>query len=372
MVSEIKNKNWFRRHLVLSIIFGIPLGLIVIGIIWGIFASLFGSNNSNIMGDVISENIDKQNKENSLIQETKGGSRDNPLSINTPIKITMEYGWWQEAEVELTITEVKRGGSAWNMIKGANMFNDKPAQGKEYLLAKIKIKVIETKDDEPYNVETSDFKMVSSKGVVYDSPSIVEPEPKLDGEVYSGGVIEGWESFEVDKSDLVSLLRIEGADENILWIKIDASSDNYESENNKDLIETNICNPNWKCSSWSECSSSGTQTRTCTDSNDCWTNSGKPSETQTCTYKVKEETETASSDSWLNSFNEALKELNESLSGVREQQSIYKKIDECTELCAGESIDIPVIKNECWYGCYQVYYYGGESGLDEYIAELKG
>jgi len=47
------------------------------------------------------------------------------------------------------------------------------------------------------------------------------------------------------------------------------------------------CNTDWSCSSWSECGASGIQTRICTDSNDCGTNSGKPSETQTCTYQYR-------------------------------------------------------------------------------------
>lgn len=43
-----------------------------------------------------------------------------------------------------------------------------------------------------------------------------------------------------------------------------------------------ICTPNWSCTAWSVCSSS-LQTRTCTDTNNCGTISGKPSESQSCT-----------------------------------------------------------------------------------------
>ena len=47
-----------------------------------------------------------------------------------------------------------------------------------------------------------------------------------------------------------------------------------------------ICSPDWICTAWSPttCPSSGTQTRTCTDKNNCGTTSGKPATTQTCTY----------------------------------------------------------------------------------------
>lgn len=44
------------------------------------------------------------------------------------------------------------------------------------------------------------------------------------------------------------------------------------------------CGPVWQCGSWSACSSSGTQTRSCTDKNNCGYDAGKPVVTQSCTY----------------------------------------------------------------------------------------
>ena len=46
------------------------------------------------------------------------------------------------------------------------------------------------------------------------------------------------------------------------------------------------CEPNWKCSDWSTCSSLNSQTRTCTDQNSCGVTTGKPSESQSCTYSA--------------------------------------------------------------------------------------
>lgn len=44
------------------------------------------------------------------------------------------------------------------------------------------------------------------------------------------------------------------------------------------------CAPNWTCpASWSACSSSGEQTRTCTDANNCGVTTNKPAERQSCT-----------------------------------------------------------------------------------------
>jgi len=44
------------------------------------------------------------------------------------------------------------------------------------------------------------------------------------------------------------------------------------------------CTPSWTCTQWSVCSSSGTQTRTCVDSNSCGITTGIPPESQSCTY----------------------------------------------------------------------------------------
>ena len=44
------------------------------------------------------------------------------------------------------------------------------------------------------------------------------------------------------------------------------------------------CLPRWTCTEWSACSIEGKQTRTCTDSLRCGVSTGKPTETQTCTY----------------------------------------------------------------------------------------
>ena len=45
----------------------------------------------------------------------------------------------------------------------------------------------------------------------------------------------------------------------------------------------NICNPNWECFAWSECSSSGIQTRRCSDRNNCNSLINLPSQSQLCT-----------------------------------------------------------------------------------------
>ena len=46
--------------------------------------------------------------------------------------------------------------------------------------------------------------------------------------------------------------------------------------------ENGICEPNWKCSAWSSCTSENIQTRVCTDINNCNILKNKPSENRSC------------------------------------------------------------------------------------------
>ena len=72
-----------------------------------------------------------------------------------------------------------------------------------------------------------------------------------------------------------------------------------------------------------------------------------------------------------NSGSDFVDSLNELKNTLEDTTRINKKIDECTKLCAGEDIDIPVMKVECQSACYQTHYYGGEGALDNLIEEYK-
>lgn len=167
----------------------------------------------------------------------------------------------------------------------------------------------------------------------------------------------------------------------LLLMMLGAFSDDSNSTGNivnKPIEKLEECNPDWQCSSWSECGVSGIQRRTCEDVNDCGNLKWKPSETKSCEYDVpqgekieiaQKETEVSFDfDEWLTGFSESLSDLEESLG---EQKVKSDKIKECTELCAGEDIVIPYIKSECSLSCNQIYYYGGEDSLDEFILEMK-
>jgi len=71
------------------------------------------------------------------------------------------------------------------------------------------------------------------------------------------------------------------------------------------------CTPNWECTDWSICYSTGTKIRTCSDNNNCGSQSGKPSLTMNCDYNYN-----ASSDLQTNNNNLAGSGSNNELNGT--------------------------------------------------------
>ena len=227
--------------IVLGVLFA--LGLIY-GMITGFNSILLqtqeGENQENIFGELEDSSVDgdylecytdydcsskEECKDNKCVakQETPKGpgySRSNPVSVNTPLTTSFGYSWSQMVDAEITLLNVKRGESAWTMIKEANMFNDEPAQGKEYLLAKFRFKVLSTSDDKSYSIRDYYFDAVSSDGVVYDSSWVVDPEPSLSKEVYAGGSSEGWIVFEINQNDANPLISFNKDEDGELWFSL--------------------------------------------------------------------------------------------------------------------------------------------------------
>lgn len=120
-----------------------------------------------------------------------GKDRSNPASRADKI-ITKDW--------ELSVIEVVRGNDAWKMVQEANQFNDSPVEGMEYIAVKIHVHYIGT-EDKVENIDGSSFKTTGSANVLYDPPSVVDPDPTLDIYLYPGGEYEGWIVLQAAKDD---------------------------------------------------------------------------------------------------------------------------------------------------------------------------
>lgn len=74
-------------------------------------------------------------------------------------------------------------------------------EGKEYILAKFRVQLIEA-EEEPFNVNSQQFDVISEGGSSYeDFVSVSGLEPSFRSDLYEGGETEGWVAFIVDADD---------------------------------------------------------------------------------------------------------------------------------------------------------------------------
>jgi len=92
---------------------------------------------------------------------------------------------------EVTILEVIRGDPAWATLQNANQLNAPPAEGMEYILARVRVRYIST-TDASQGMDDYSFRTTGSASVLYDHPSVVAPDPALDVDLFPGGQYEGW------------------------------------------------------------------------------------------------------------------------------------------------------------------------------------
>jgi len=120
------------------------------------------------------------------------GSYQNPADMSETV--TVKYGG---NTLEITVLDVERGEKVWEEIYAANMFNDEPKQGFEYLLTKIRVAY--TSGESSTHISEFDFKAYA-EGVGYNPSWQILPDDKPEFEgvnLLPGGQTEGWICFEV-------------------------------------------------------------------------------------------------------------------------------------------------------------------------------
>ena len=143
-----------------------------------------------------------------VVSGTAGHSRDWPAHLNDTVAYREDDHYlYGDHVVNATVRMVIRGEDAWAIIEEANMFNDPPHEGSEYILALIDFGFESSSvDDVQYDVSSWDFTSVSSPGVDQEISFVLDPEPILSGELYAGASLQGWASYEVPIGDPAPLL----------------------------------------------------------------------------------------------------------------------------------------------------------------------
>jgi hypothetical protein len=143
-------------------------------------------------------------------------SRTNPASIGTKLVLDNEGILEGKFQTELTLTEVVRGDKAWEICKNENRFNDAPEDGKEYMLAKFKVKVLKTENDAKIDINNACFEAVSKDGAVYSDLVFLTIPNSISTELYQGSEYEGYTYFQIKKGD-APLIRFRKAYNSYAW-----------------------------------------------------------------------------------------------------------------------------------------------------------
>lgn len=159
------------------------------------------------------------------------GTRDNPLPFNTTILYDGTGGtngtgstMYDTYKVEITLLDVIRGSDALAIAVDANQFNTEPAEGKEYLLARFRIRALSSENDVKIDINNSSFTLVSEKGKTYDSFTTISGIQPTLREMYAGGSQEGYACFEVDKDDKKPSIVFLERNNNGLWFSTDPNA----------------------------------------------------------------------------------------------------------------------------------------------------
>ena len=129
-------------------------------------------------------------------QGAKKGSRSNPYTAGETATYDGKDSYFYTFKAELTLVDFIRGEEAWDIVKEGSMYNTEPSEGKEYILVKFKVTVLETKDDEKADINDFMFDYVSKSGIEYtDYASVAGVTPAF-SPMYAGAELEGY-SYEI-------------------------------------------------------------------------------------------------------------------------------------------------------------------------------
>ncbi len=135
---------------------------------------------------------------NANLEKEPVGTYENPAKVGDVVRLETSF-LNSKYIYDVSVVRYIRGSEANDLIKNANMFNDNPKSGYEYLLVKVKVRY--TSGDDSDYISSLNFKAYCN-GVGYDEAFAVLPDAytELESvELMPGGEISGWIVFEVPK-----------------------------------------------------------------------------------------------------------------------------------------------------------------------------
>ncbi|MFC5713659.1 DUF4352 domain-containing protein [Thalassorhabdus alkalitolerans] len=150
------------------------------------------------------ENEDEDEDED---EEDEFGTRVNPVPHGQTVEVEGSDWLFGDVHYDIELIESVSGDEAESMVKEANQFNEPSEDGKEYILAKVRIQ-LHSAEEEPFDVNAQQFDVISEGGSSYeDFVSVAELDPEFRSDLYEGGEVEGWAPFLVDSDDEKPLIK---------------------------------------------------------------------------------------------------------------------------------------------------------------------
>ncbi|WP_419955060.1 hypothetical protein ACN6MT_05670 [Neobacillus niacini] len=144
------------------------------------------------------ETEEKGTSEKKEEAKSKIGSRSNPVPFQSTATVDDEIyndnGDAFPIKFDLTVVEVVRGEAAYQQLRSMNEFNEPAPEGYEWVLAKTKVKFVESEtEDLAFHIDgIMNFDMVSESGDIYSGDIVGSTDPDFSFEMYVGNEKEGY------------------------------------------------------------------------------------------------------------------------------------------------------------------------------------
>jgi len=132
----------------------------------------------------------------------------NPAPVGSTVRSMIELGsvYTNIYDIAITVRETVRGKEAMSRLTAANPATKAPAEGFEYVLARVKFdfKGRYVSDTLPFDLGDEPLQWVALSGAdftEYDHIAVAAPKPALVGRVKPGDSMEGWVVFAVRQND---------------------------------------------------------------------------------------------------------------------------------------------------------------------------
>lgn len=135
------------------------------------------------------------------LTEKKWGDRKDPIPLGefAPVEYRSDD---VKFEFNVGILEVLRGAPAVEALKAANELNGSVDADKEWLLAKVGVKLTEGPSDKLKIFSRIEFKMISNNRIISAPTVFGALNPDYSFELYAPAEAEGWIAFHVFTDDL--------------------------------------------------------------------------------------------------------------------------------------------------------------------------